>query len=96
MARPSLAHRIRTVHLPFLVVLVLVSVAVVLVLANRWRRGAVVLGLALLVGAVLRAALPEERAGLLAVRNRPSDVLTFGSLGLAVIVIANSIDSLGS
>lgn len=96
MARPSLAHRIRTVHLPFLVVLVLVSVAVVLVLASRWRRAAVVLGLALLVGAVLRAALPEERAGLLAVRNRPSDVLTFGSLGLAIIVIANSIDSLGS
>lgn len=89
-------YRLRTVHLPFLLVLAVVTVAVVLVLLGRWRRGATLLGAALLLGAGLRAFLPERRAGLLAVRNRPSDVLTFAALGTAVLLLAASIDSLGS
>lgn len=89
-------HRLRTVHLPFLSVLGVVAAGVVLVLADHWRRGALLLGVALLLGALLRAVLPEARAGLLVVRNRPSDVLTFGALGAAVLVLAGSISALGT
>ncbi len=89
-------HRLRTVHLPFLLVLGVVAAGVVLVLADHWRRGALLLGIALLLGALLRAVLPEARAGLLVVRNRPSDVLTFAALGAAVLVLAGSISSLGT
>ena len=89
-------RRFGTVHAPFLAVLALVAVAALLVVAGRWRRGAVMLGGALMLGAALRAVLPERRAGLLAVRNRPSDVFTFGGLGLATVLLATSINSLGS
>lgn len=96
MPRQSLLHRVRTVHLPFLAVLLVVAIAVVFVVMDRWRRGATALGAALVLGAVLRAVLPADRAGLLAVRNRPTDVLTFGVLGFALVLLAGSIDSLGT
>jgi len=34
--------------------------------------------------------------GLLAVRNRPVDVVTFAVFGVAILVLASSIDSLGT
>ena len=48
----------------------MVLVAVVFVLADRWRRGAFVFGLATLLAAGFRLFLPTERVGLLAVRGR--------------------------
>ena len=42
---------------------------------GHWRRGLVVIGLALVVAAVLRLLLPERRVGFLAVRSRPVDVV---------------------
>ncbi len=96
MARPTRLARFRSVHVWFFLVLVVVAVAVGFVAVGRWRRGTTVLGAGLLGGAGLRAVLPERRAGLLAVRNRPTDVLTFGGLGLALVLLATSIDSLGT
>lgn len=83
-------------HLPFAVVALVVVVAVVLVATDRWRRGATVLGAALVLAAGLRAALPAERAGLLAVRARIPDVVVYGGFGLALVALAGSIDSLGT
>lgn len=66
----------------------LALVGMVLVLTQHWRRGAILLGVALIVAAVLRAFVPIERAGLLAIRGRPVDVLCYGGFGVALVVLA--------
>ncbi|GAC81267.1 DUF3017 domain-containing protein [Gordonia malaquae] len=92
------ARRIHQViaNIPFYVVLAIVVVAAILVLMDRWRRGAFVFGSALLVGATFRAILPTVRIGLLQVRSRPFDVAAMAALGAAVLWLATSIDSLGT
>jgi hypothetical protein len=92
----ALRARLRTVHWPFALVVLMVLAAGGFVVADRWRRGAVLVGIAMLVGAVLRAVLRDHQVGLLAVRNRPVDVVTFAAFGVAIIVLASSIDSLGT
>ncbi|MFF0744370.1 DUF3017 domain-containing protein [Streptomyces sp. NPDC004111] len=51
-----------------------------------FRLGTVLIGLALLTGAVLRWSLPS--VGMLAVRSRFTDILTYGVLGLAITLLA--------
>jgi hypothetical protein len=87
--RPFLAGLVR--QLPLLTVLVSVAVGLVLVLFEHWRRGLVVIGITLLVGAVLRLLLPLRRVGFLAVRSRPVDVVLMAGCGLALTVIALAI-----
>lgn len=53
-----------------------------------FRPGATVIGLSIGLAALLRAALSEERAGLLAVRARGTDVVLLASLGIAIVVLA--------
>ena len=48
-------------------------------------------GLALVVAALLRLLLPERRAGFLAVRSRPVDVVLMAGAGTALTVIALTI-----
>lgn len=83
-------------QIPFLVVMAVVLLAAILVLVDRWRRGSVAFSGALMLGAVLRAVLPADRAGLLAVRSRPFDVAWMASTGVLVFWLATSIDSLGT
>ena len=64
-------------------VAVIALVGMGLVLTQHWRRGAVLLGVALLVAAVLRLAVPVERVGLLAIRGKAVDVLCYSGLGAA-------------
>ena len=71
-------------------------VAFVLVVAGYWRRGALVLAIGVAVAAVLRLMLPEERAGLLAVRSRGIDVATTASVSATILYIAWTIDPLGT
>jgi hypothetical protein len=78
-------------HLPFGIVLVFVLVAALRILQYHWRQGAVIVGGALLVAAVFRALLPDVRAGLLAVRGRPVDVVTYAALGAVVLFLAFTI-----
>lgn len=66
----------------------LALVGMALVLTQHWRRGAILLGVALIVAAVLRAFVPIERAGLLAIRGRPVDVLCYGAFGVVIVVLA--------
>src|SRR5208282_4199824 len=49
-------------------------------------RGAVVAGIALLVGAGVRLALPTRLAGLLSTRKRVTDVLTLAVFGVGLVV----------
>jgi hypothetical protein len=87
--RPFLAGLIR--QLPLLAVLVAVGVGLLMVTFEHWRKGLVVVGLALVGGALLRALLPVRRVGFLAVRSRPVDVVLLAGAGLALAVIALAI-----
>jgi uncharacterized membrane protein len=79
------------VHLPFALVLALVAVAAVRIGLYHWRQGAALIGGALLVAAVLRAALADEQAGLLTLRSRAVDVLSYAGLGLLILFVALTI-----
>ena len=87
--RPFLAGLLR--QLPLLAVLVAVGVGLVFVTFGHWRRGIVIIGLALIGAAVLRLLVPLRRVGFLAVRSRPVDVALLAVTGLAVIVIVLTI-----
>lgn len=78
-------------HVPFAVVLLLVAIAALRIAMYHWRQGAALIGGALLVAAVLRAALSDEQAGLLTIRSRPVDVLSYTALGLLILFIALTI-----
>ncbi len=83
-------------NLPIVAVSVVVLAALVLVLADRWRRGAFIFGCAALLAAVLRLCLPESRVGTLSVRSRAFDVLALGCVGGAIVFLSLSIDPLGT
>jgi len=87
--RPFLAGVIR--QLPLLAVLVMVGVGLVVVAFDHWRKGVVIMGVALMGAALLRLLLPVRRVGFLAVRSRPVDVVLLAVTGLAVTVIVLTI-----
>ena len=74
-------------RLPAVAVLALVALGFLAVRLSYWRRGVTLVGVALLVGAVLRAVLPPERLGGLTVRSRAADTLVLTTLGAAVVVL---------
>ncbi|HKS49473.1 MAG TPA: DUF3017 domain-containing protein [Amycolatopsis sp.] len=91
MSAPSRSRPAGLEQVPFALVLVLVAVAALRIAQYHWRQGAVIVGGALLVAAVFRAVLPSTRAGLLAVRGRPVDVLSYTGLGLVILFFAFTI-----
>ncbi|WP_067698479.1 DUF3017 domain-containing protein [Nocardia jejuensis] len=78
-----------------LLVAVVMVVAVVFLAWDRWRRGTFFFGGATLLAAALRMLLPADRVGLLAVRGKVFDVVWMTVLGVAIIVLAWTISSLG-
>jgi Protein of unknown function (DUF3017) len=87
VTRADLRSRL-PVHAPLALVLLIAVVGMSRVLTQHWREGAVLLGGAMIVAAVLRAVLPTERVGLLAVRSRPVDVLCYATFGVVMSIIA--------
>jgi hypothetical protein len=81
---------------PILLVGLIFIAAFVLVVAGYWRRGALVMAIGVGVAAVLRLALTEDRAGLLAVRSRGIDFATTATVSAAMLYIAWTIDPLGT
>ena len=75
---------------PLLVVVagVVLGLVVTVLGESTWRIGAVVVGAALLVGAVERLLLSDRGAGLLQVRGKAFDVAVLGLAGAAVITVA--------
>ena len=80
--RPFLAGLLR--QLPLLAVLVAVAVGLAMVALEHWRRGLLVVGLALVGAGVLRLLLPVRRVGFLAVRSRPVDVVLMAGTGIVL------------
>jgi hypothetical protein len=89
LRRPFLAGLLR--QLPLVVVLALVGAGLLVLTLGLWRVGLVAEGVALLAAAVLRLTLPVRRAGFLAVRSRPVDVLLLAGTGLVLTAIALAI-----
>jgi hypothetical protein len=85
---PEPPRRSLRYHLPFALVLLVAAAGVVRISQYHWRQGSVLIGGALLIAALLRAVLPGGRAGLIAVRGRVVDVLTYGALAACVLFIA--------
>lgn len=81
---------------PIVAVGLIFIAAFVLVAANFWRRGALLIGIGVGVASVLRLLLSEDRAGLLVVRSRGIDFVTTAAVGAAVIYTAWTIDPLGT
>jgi hypothetical protein len=79
-------------HLAFALVAAVVLAGFALIAGYRWRRGATLIGGALLLAAALRALLSDAHAGLLAIRGRPADVLAYTAFGLALVAVAVTID----
>jgi hypothetical protein len=78
-------------HLPFALVLGITVLGIVRVVQYHWRQGAVLIGVALLLAALLRVLVSDEQAGLIAIRSRSIDALLYSGMGFAVIVIALTI-----
>ncbi|MEO9010627.1 MAG: DUF3017 domain-containing protein [Nakamurella sp.] len=73
-------------------VLIVILVGLVIVAADRWQVGSVVLAGAAGLGAVLRLVLPTSAAGVLAVRSRVFDVAMFVAIagllaGMALVTV---------
>jgi hypothetical protein len=78
--------------LVYLSVVALSAVGLLVVAFGPWRRGVGMIGVALLLGALMRALLRDRDAGMLRVRrNRWVDVLTLGGVGTALLVLASVI-----
>jgi DUF3017 family protein len=81
---------------PILSVGLIFAAALVLVGANFWRRGSLLIGIGVGIAAALRLVLSEDRAGLLVVRSKGTDFVTTAMVGAAMIYIASTIDPLGT
>lgn len=71
---------------PILAVLGLVALGLLLTALDAFRYGTLLIGIALVAGAVLRWVLPD--VGMLAVRSRFTDIATYGLLGTAIVLLA--------
>ncbi|MFE0138530.1 DUF3017 domain-containing protein [Streptomyces sp. NPDC059037] len=71
---------------PLLAVIATVAIGLLLTALDVFRVGTILIGVALIAGAVLRWALPD--VGMLAVRSRFTDMVTYGVLGVAIVLLA--------
>ncbi|MGW3683497.1 DUF3017 domain-containing protein [Streptomyces prasinus] len=71
---------------PILAVLLVAGLGLLLTAFDLFRIGTLLIGTALLVGGVLRWVVPD--VGMLAVRSRFTDIVTYGGLGLAIVLLA--------
>lgn len=73
---------------PLALVLLGLVVGLVVLSFSDFRIGSIILGVAIIFGGALRLVLPRERAGLLAIRGRPIDLLTMFGLGITLTTVA--------
>ncbi|NEC27700.1 DUF3017 domain-containing protein, partial [Streptomyces sp. SID8111] len=71
---------------PILAVLLTVGLGLLLTAFDLFRLGTLLIGVALLAGAVLRWVVPD--VGMLAVRSRFTDIVTYAVLGTGIVVLA--------
>ena len=72
----------------YLAVLAATGVGLTMVGLGPWRAGLIVIGGALLGGALARLLIPDESAGMLGMRPKIVDVVALTGLGTALVVLA--------
>jgi len=72
---------------PLASVLTGVTVGLFIVFLGHWRAGNTLIGAAITVGGLLRL-MPQQRVGLLAVRNRAVDSILLLGVGIGVVILA--------
>lgn len=72
---------------PLAIVLAGVTTGLVIVATSHWRLGSTVIGAAITLGGLLRL-LPQQRVGLLAVRNKVLDSTVLLGVGIGIIALA--------
>jgi inner membrane protein involved in colicin E2 resistance len=77
--------------LPTALVFAIAVAGMLRILTEHWREGAALLAGSLLIAGVLRTVLPDDRAGLLAVRSRAIDIVLYLGLGLITLALAVTI-----
>lgn len=82
-------------QLPALVVMAVVGLGLAVTITIQPRPGMIIVGLALLLAAGLRLALPPRRAGWLVVRTRGLDAAFLITVGVSVVLLGNTIPDLG-
>ncbi|GAB3461774.1 hypothetical protein GCM10027570_47850 [Streptomonospora sediminis] len=75
-------------QVPYFLVLSTMSAGIVVVAAAHFKRGPALIAGALMLAAVFRVLLPPHRIGMLAVRSRWIDIITFSTLAVLLIVLA--------
>ncbi|MFF7374052.1 DUF3017 domain-containing protein [Streptomyces massasporeus] len=71
---------------PVLAVLGLAGIGLLVTAFGQFRIGTLLIGVALLSGGAMRWLLPD--VGMLAVRSRFTDIVTYGLLGLVIVMLA--------
>ncbi|MEU9580480.1 MULTISPECIES: DUF3017 domain-containing protein [Streptomyces] len=71
---------------PILLVSTVAAIGLLVTALGLFRLGTVLVGVGLLLGAALRWAVPH--VGILAVRSRFTDVVTYGLLGTVIVLLA--------
>ncbi|MFD6285760.1 DUF3017 domain-containing protein [Streptomyces sp. NPDC060205] len=71
---------------PILAVTALVGLGLLLTALDAFKAGTLLIGIALLAGAAMRWVLPD--VGMLAVRSRFTDLVTYGVLGATIALLA--------
>jgi hypothetical protein len=79
-------------HLPFGMVLAVAAFGLLRIVLYHWREGTVLIGVALFLAAALRALLRDDQAGLIMIRSRGVDVLTYAGFGACMIFVAMTIE----
>lgn len=72
---------------PLAIVLAGVLTGLAIVAASHWRMGTTLIGGAITFGGLLRL-LPQQRVGLLAVRNKALDTVVLLTLGIGIIILS--------
>ena len=72
---------------PLACVLTGVTIGLAMVVLSHWRAGSTLIGVAITAGGLLRL-MPQQRVGLLAVRNRAVDSILLLGVGIGVIILA--------
>ncbi len=72
---------------PLATVLAGVAVGLAIVASSHWRLGSTLIGASITLGGLLRL-LPQQRVGLLAVRNKALDTVVLLSIGIGIMILA--------
>ncbi|QNP75784.1 DUF3017 domain-containing protein [Streptomyces roseirectus] len=80
------ARSVQARQWPMLAVLGTVGVGLLVTAFDQFRVGSILVGVALIGGAAMRWVMPD--VGMLAVRSRFTDIVTYGVLGVVIVLLA--------